>query len=288
MRFAPAKLGVITACACAAAFASTAARAESRAGAAPAASGPVTLDTLDGPAWRAGLQTSDLQGGWTSGFSHDTASSAGVFHWRTDQIVLPPDGSGAVDRVSLSVGGALRGPTGAPLMPAVVYGRPADAQSFDLNYTRGWPAAVAVDSGRYRLDLTPHAGVGLTSEGGSAEAGATLRFGEKLDGEDALSRFGVDEGHERFGGQPRWYVFAAASSRAVGYNFLTDGMKRSGMSTDAGSFIGDQQAGVAWRKGDLQASFGWTRRKIKAPWVHGAGSADQSMVGFQVSIKPRR
>jgi hypothetical protein len=221
--------------------------------------------------------------------TYDSPDAAGAWRWRSDEVVLPSDGSGAVDRLTLSVGGPLRGPTGAPLYYGPTAGAVGETQVFDLNYTRGWPAAMAVDSGRYRLDLTPHAGVGWTSEGGSAEAGATLRFGERDDEEDGLSRLGVGDG-ERFGGKARWYVFAAASSRAVGYNFMKDdeGWKRSGVSTDTGAFVGDQQAGVAWRKGDLQASFGWMRRTVRAPGVRRMGSADESMVGFQVSIKPGR
>jgi hypothetical protein len=65
-----------------------------------------------------------------------------------------------------------------------------------------------------------------------------------------------------------------------------DGWKRSGVSTDTGAFVGDQQAGVAWRKGDLQASFGWARRKVTSPGAI-SGSMHQEMVGFQLSIKPQ-
>jgi len=54
--------------------------------------------------------------------------------------------------------------------------------------------------------------VGVGSRGGSTEAGATLRIGPDLD------RL-VPEGEEAFGQRPRWYLYAAGSGRAVGYNW---------------------------------------------------------------------
>lgn len=188
-----------------------------------------------------------------------------------------PAADGSVGRLRYSSGTPLRS---ADPLSVLRPDAARDPEAFDLSYTRGWPGAVRFDAGDYALDVTPHAGVGLTDQGGSAEAGATVRLGADLD--DALGRF-VKDGNS-FGERPRWYLFAAASGRAVGYNFLREGESwtGSGMSTDEGSFIGDAQAGVAWRKGDVQASFGYVHREIKAY----DEEAEEGVLAFQLSIKP--
>ena len=194
---------------------------------------------------------------------------------------------GTVDRLRVTTG-ALAPSAYAPALRSEDGRFGGEVEAYDVSYTRGWPAAVTMRSGDYALDVTPHAGVGVTSLGGSAEAGATVRFGEADD--DGFERFGVKDGSV-FGDQGRWYLFAAASGRAVGYNFLRggDGWKRSGVSTDEGAFIGDTQAGVAWRKGKLQASFGYVHREVKAQGVRAVDtSRDESLVAFTLSIKPRR
>lgn len=186
-------------------------------------------------------------------------------------------GGGAVDRYSMARGSALPGVPGTPLW------LPPGTETFDINYTRGWPSALSASGGGYAVDFTPHAGLGFTSAGASAEGGATVRFG----GERALERFGVEPGGV-FGSQSRWYLYAAASGRAIGYNFLRteDGWRRSGMSLDEGAYIGDAQAGVAWRKGDLQASFGYVDRIIKMSGFRElSGDRRDSVVAFTVSMK---
>jgi hypothetical protein len=189
-------------------------------------------------------------------------------------------GGGTVDRLRMAAGSATPSVPGAPLW------LPVGAETFDISYTRGWPSALSLQSGDYAMDVTPHAGLGVTSAGGSAEAGATVRFGAA----EALQRLGVAPGG-LFGQQGRWYFYAAASGRAIGYNFLpTDnGWRRSGMSLDDGAYVGDAQAGVAWRKGDLQASFGYVGRTVKIDGLHNLPDARrQSMVAFTVSLKPVR
>ena len=137
-------------------------------------------------------------------------------------------------------------------------------------------------SGDLEIELTPHAGVGVTSRGGSAEAGATVRIGENLTVRDGQS----------YGETGRWYVFAAGTGRAVGMNFLRGedgGWTRAGMSHDSGAFIGDAQVGVAWRRGDMQASFGYVHREIEAEGLRGEGfdtDVQEGLVAFQLSIRP--
>ena len=211
-----------------------------------------------------------------------TLTDQGLVRRATGEYLLNNQG-GAVDRLRVTRGGLLRGETGAPSFFGE--GSPADEQ-VDVAWLRGWPSAVRFEGEDLDLDITPHAGFGFGASGGSAEAGATLRLGADL--EDGLGRL-VQDG-DRFGERPRWYLFAAANKRAVGYNVTSgpNGWSRSGMSTDEGAFIGDAQAGVAWRKGDLQASFGYVQREIKARAPRGVdgASADESLVAFQLSIKP--
>ena len=127
------------------------------------------------------------------------------------------------------------------------------------------------------------------SLGEPAEAGVTLKIGEGLD------RLAPD-GDERFGQRPRWYVYAAGSGRAVGYNFARtrDGdYARSGYTQDRGAFLGDASIGVAYRRGDVQTSVGVVYREIDAgKGLRGTNGLDtdvsEGLIAFQLSIKPRR
>lgn len=207
------------------------------------------------------------------GFGGISLKDDRLTEWRTGEAALSD-----TDRLRLSVRHEFQGPNGAPLRFGGD-GRVADP-AVDVAYLRDWPSAIRFENGRgYTLDVTPTAGFSVGSLGSGAEAGATLRFGQ-----DVRRRLKGLDG-ERFGERPRWYLFAAASGRALGYNLTSspDGLKRSGMSLDQGSFIGDAQAGVAWRKGDLQASFGYVHREVKAYDYQ----KDDGFVAFQLSVKPQ-
>ena len=106
----------------------------------------------------------------------------------------------------------------------------------------------------------------MTNYGGSAEAGATLRVSrDEQAAAERLKDMGVGDGAD-FGERGRWYLFAAASGRAVGLNMLhsDSGWDRAGWTTDPTSaLIGDAQVGVGWRKGAMQTSFGYIHREVK-------------------------
>lgn len=179
--------------------------------------------------------------------------------------------------------GALLG----PLTPESLQPR-----GYDLRYTRGWPSALSLEAGKFGLDVSPHATVGLGEFGRSAEAGAMVRFGKNLQ-DSVTNRLYIREGSS-FGTQARWYVFAAASGRAVGMNMTsTDGdWRRAGMSQDhANALIGDTQAGVGWRKGPMTASVGYIRRDVKIrqglEGLMGAGDKADDLVAVAFSIKPQ-
>jgi hypothetical protein len=70
--------------------------------------------------------------------------------------------------------------------------------------------------------------------------------------------------------RPRLYAFAAASGSGVGLNMLHDddgGWRNAGLTTDRGGFTGQQQAGLAWRKGLLQTSLSYVSEKSRGDLV---------------------
>ena len=215
----------------------------------------------------------------------------GLVVWRTDEVTLPQSAPGAVDTVRMSIGGVARAPGG------VVLARPdalldPDAEAFELTYTRGWPSAWKMTAGSYALDVTPHAGFGVNNAGGTAEAGAMVRLGADM-GDKVMSRLGFEASDtSSFAGRGRWYLFAAASGRAVGLNMLPTaqgGLQRGGWSSEpTNAIVSDAQAGLGWTRGMVQASFGYVHRAVKSqtPLAVGpeAGSYHDSMVAFSLSI----
>ncbi|HEY2358787.1 MAG TPA: lipid A-modifier LpxR family protein [Phenylobacterium sp.] len=212
---------------------------------------------------------------------------AGPVRWTTGAVQLSPTGGGTVDSLRVSVGGALRGPGGLPLnLNSSQY----EADAYEVALTRDWPAALAFDTKAFGVDLTPHAGVGVTNLGTSAEAGATLRLIQRdQTAAQRLKALGVSDG-AAFGDRGRWYLFAAASGRAVGLNMLhnSNGWDRAGWSTDpTSSLIGDAQVGIGWRKGALQTSLGYIHREVKGQYMlWGQDTRPDDLVAFSLSIKP--
>jgi hypothetical protein len=102
---------------------------------------------------------------------------------------------------------------------------------------------------------------------------------------------GVRDGAS-FGDEGRWYLFAAASGRAVGLNMLRgdSGWDGAGWSTDpAASLIADAHLGVGWRRGDMQTSLGLVHREVKGEhMIWGQETKADSLVAFTFSIKPGR
>lgn len=87
-----------------------------------------------------------------------------------------------------------------------------------------------------------------------------------------------------YGDRGHWYVYAATNNDAVGFNML-QGMhgevRRAGFTSERVAAIGDRQAGVAWRKGSLQASLGYVERELS---TFGA-SLEQRFVALTISFK---
>lgn len=196
------------------------------------------------------------------------------------------ENGGVSERLTLETAGPLRRADGSPLPVTLRDQAELEPEAYDIRYVRGFPAAVGHTASGLEVSLTPHAGIGVGSEGGSAEAGATLKIGS------GIERM-VPNGDETFGERSRWYLYAAGSGRAVGYNFARtrDGdYARSGYSRDSGGFLGDASVGVAYRRGAMQGSIGLVYREIEARELQGFDNidndVDEGMIAFQFSIKP--
>jgi hypothetical protein len=203
--------------------------------------------------------------------------------YKSGEIRLKQAPDGAVDSLRVNVASALRLTAGLPI---------ADSRTLDITLIRTWPQAfsLATDSG-LEFDVSPHAGFGFSSRGGQAEAGAMVKV-SKSRGAAALEQLrdmGVQDGTS-FGDAGRWYLFAAASGRAVGLNMTRgeDGWDRSGWSTDETTdLVGDAQIGVGWRKGDVQSSFGVIHREVKGRHMYWRQQTrDDTVAAFTFTIKP--
>jgi hypothetical protein len=87
-----------------------------------------------------------------------------------------------------------------------------------------------------------------------------------------------------YGNKGRWFVYAASDNNAFGFNMM-QGMhgevRRAGFTNERVAAIGDRQAGLAWRKGSMQASLGYVERELS---TFGA-SMQQRFVALTVSFK---
>lgn len=175
--------------------------------------------------------------------------------------------------------------------PTYAVSRPAFSAAVDqVSLSRDWPSALRLGAGAFDLDLTPRAGLGVSPYGGQAEAGAMLSIGPAHADETIrrLRDLGIGDG-AAFGDRGRWYLFMAASGRAVGLNMLRNG-DRAGWTTDpASTLISDAQLGLGWRRGSVQGALGYVRREVKGDhMVSGQRTPDDSLFAFTVSVKPER
>ena len=66
-----------------------------------------------------------------------------------------------------------------------------------------------------------------------------------------------------FGAQPRWFLFAAARGRALGYSFLGDSEHGTGgLALERGGFFGEAQVGLGWRRKSTQVSLSFVQQEI--------------------------
>jgi hypothetical protein len=149
----------------------------------------------------------------------------------------------------------------------------------------------------YAFEVRPYGGAALGDSNDQAQPGAKIEFGpaaETTKGERAAARLkamGIRDGAD-FDGKGRWYLFVGGSGTALGFNMKRDpdGLLRSyGWSVDPGASVGDIQAGVGWREGPLESSFGYVHRKFRPAYAMENIDFDNKddMVGVTLSLKPR-
>jgi len=218
-----------------------------------------------------------------------SASQAGPLQWDGGQTAFSRR-DGVVDSVRVRIANSPVQVGGLPLRLDRAEFQP---KGYEVAVTRDWPGAVSFGTHKFDVDVSPHAGVGMTSLGGSAEAGARMELSRKLDDDaDAkLKAMGVRDGAS-FGDRGRWYLFAAASGKAVGLNMMRgeSGWDRAGWTMDPQStLISDAQVGVSWRRDHVATSLGVIHREVKGNhMIMGQDTKDDTLVAFSLSIKPRR
>ncbi len=215
-------------------------------------------------------------------------ADTGLVRWNSGEVQLSSRASGPIDSLRVSVGGAMRTPGGVPInLDRAQF----QADAYEVALVREWPRALSFEGKAFDVDLSPHAGVGVTNYGGSAEAGAQVKISRDEKAARKLKEMGIGDG-AIFGDIGRWYLYGAVNGRAVGLNLMHNdtGWDRSGWSTDATSgLMGDVQMGVGFRKGIMQSSLGLIHREVKGQhMIWGQQTRDDSMVAFSLSIKPQR
>lgn len=102
--------------------------------------------------------------------------------------------------------------------------------------------------------------------GTQRQAGGVIPLNRAAAQDSLAEHLGVHDG-ARFRGKGRLYVFGAVSGRGVGMNLLHDtgaGWRNAGLSSDKGGFIGQRQAGLALRRGAVQAALSFVQEKTHA------------------------
>lgn len=208
--------------------------------------------------------------------------------WRSGEAPLPAV-DGADQRLRLSIGESYVSPSGLPLA-RVSDGQASGDRRFSLSYSFGLPDALSFSTTGHDWSLTPTAGFGVTDYGSQGSAGAVLSIKERA--AEALEDIGVHDGAP-MAARSRYYIFAAASGRAVGLNVLRDSAtgdwRRAGWTMDSASnLVGEAQVGVGWRRGPVQASFGYVHRDYDPSVgnLYGMDGRDDDRAAFSLSVRP--
>jgi len=214
---------------------------------------------------------------------NDAQPDSAPVTWRSTKVRLTPR-----SHLRVSVADSLTGPGATEAQAARLA---ADARNYEVTFVRDWPRAVSFSARSVGVDVSPHAAIGMTPYGSVAEAGARVELSQRMDDAavESLNALGVRNGAE-LGDKGRWYMFAAASGRAVGLNMMRgeSGWARAGWTTDQSStLVGDAQVGVGWRKGAMQTSFGVLHREAKAQHTYfGYVSRPDTVAGFTFAVRP--
>jgi hypothetical protein len=206
----------------------------------------------------------------------------GATNFAATEIPAPPE-EGA--QVRVASGAAAIDVFTLKNRPALIID-PRLGPAYDLDYTYTGPGLLRVNSGRYGFDLRPQWGFGVSSfNGSSTHAGAVVRFGRDLT-DDMLDAFGVSHAKD-LRSTSRWFLYAGASGRSLGWNVLPGQDGRRDLTYDESrSYVGTAQAGLAWRSGDLTASIGYVHDKAR-PMLFGARTETDDRVGLFLTYRPK-
>lgn len=145
------------------------------------------------------------------------------------------------------------------------------AEDFDVTYERHWPSAFSVSSGQLNFDVTPHAGLGVSSGGGrTAEAGALVRLQNRV-----MHVIGMTDADQ----PAHLYLFAGASGRTVG----PDPSLSQGGTAVADGFVSDTQIGVGFERGALAASLGYSQERVSFRTL--GDTRSDNRLGLTISIR---
>lgn len=169
---------------------------------------------------------------------------------------------------------------------ACLAGETAAAQQVTFGETPAIRLQREMDFGAERARAESHQRPRIRT-GPADEDFDAIAFGGET-AEARLRAMGVRDGGE-FRDRGRLYLFAADGETAVGYNLArsAEGWSREGLSLDQGAFVGDAQAGVAWRRGDTQTSLGYVHREVKRADRIGR-DREEGFVALQFSWTPGR
>jgi hypothetical protein len=194
----------------------------------------------------------------------------GLVRWTESEVAsFGREGAAHFDTVRLSTSALVARP-GAVLLGPEVDAQTVRPMAYGVTYVRRWPSMVSVSSGRLSLDITPHAGFGVSSGGArSAEAGALMRM---------MRVIGMDGPQA-----PRWFFYAGYNTRAVGLNLVRsdEAMRREKLD---GGVVREVQAGLGARKGAINALVGFTREQVTIRSL-GERVRDDNRVGLTLSIR---
>lgn len=138
-----------------------------------------------------------------------------------------------------------------------------------LNYEGSFDAS----GGRDGLDVgvSPRAGVSLGQDGTSAQAGATVRFGQYLGALD--------------NDRPAWWFFAGADRQAVLYDPGQGFDMRGALVMQPYAMVGDAQAGIAVRVGATDVSLAYVHRETEYSMPQQSWDTSEGFAAFSLTWK---
>lgn len=141
------------------------------------------------------------------------------------------------------------------------------------------PAAAAVQA--FAASLTTPMAIPAAFEA----AAKPLQLSPRYDIWPVPVRRQTDLARMAAGDNDGWSLFAAVDGKALGWS----GGGAQGVALEQSeSLVSDAQAGVSWRKGPTQTTFGYMRRELKGRhMIFGQETRDDDLVALSLSLRKR-